>query len=115
MTAMIVACATRKGKHKVEAKKMEQITKGMLIAALIRYRESSIAADRPAMAGFAGNALRELVDTSHVGEDILIQNAIAIYHNNTTGDEQIRAVELLRDFRSSLTDAELEALLDATK
>jgi hypothetical protein len=98
----------------VENKKIEQISKGMLLGALIRYRESAKVAGRYKMSEWANIALARVAASSHVTEDVLLQNAIAIYHNNSSDGKREFAVELLREFRSALRDDELEALLEAT-
>jgi hypothetical protein len=86
-----------------------------LIAALIQYRESTKASGRRKLSAWANRKLAEVAGTSHVNQDVLLQDSIAVYHNTANGDERIFAVELLREFRSTLRDDELEALLDATK
>ena len=58
--------------------------------------------------------LAQLAASSHVTEDVILQNAIAVYHDNASEGGRSLAVELLREFRSTLRDDELEALLDAT-
>jgi hypothetical protein len=96
----------------VEANKLEQM---ILIAALIRYRESAKAAGRYKLSEWAHVKLAQVAAFSHVSEDALLQNAIAMYHNNSSDGRRDFAVELLREFRSTLRDDELEALLEATK
>ena len=98
----------------MENKKLEKMSKGFLIAALIRYRESAKAAGRYKLSEWANVKLAQVAASSHVTEDVILQNAIAVYHNNASDGERSLAVELLREFRSTLRDDELEALLDAT-
>lgn len=89
--------------------------KSELIEALLVYRQTALAAGRPWMAGWAGLTLAKLTATSQTEQDALLQHRIATYHDSASGDERTLAAELLSEFRSSLTDVELEALLDATK
>jgi len=98
----------------VENKKLEQMSKGFLIAALIRYRELAKVAGRYKLSEWANVKLAQVAASSHVSEDVQLQNAIAVYHNYSSNGGRILAEELLRDFRSTLRDDELEALIDAT-
>jgi len=85
-----------------------------LISALIQYRESARAAARPALWGWASDKLSQLAALSQVSEDLRLQEAIAAFHNSNVAGASGLAEDLLREFRTMLTDPELEALIDAT-
>lgn len=82
-----------------------------LISALIQYRESTKAAGRYPLSEWAHVQLARIVAQGHVSEDLQLQDAIAAYHSAGGRDF---AIQLLREFRSTLRDDELEALIDAT-
>jgi len=84
-----------------------------LIAALIQYQESARAAGRPAMWGWANDKLRQLAALSQVSEDLRLQEAIAEFRNSGFAPAFV-AEDMLREFRTMLSDRELEALVDAT-
>ncbi|SRR6266404_1926013 len=85
-----------------------------LISALIQYRESARASVRPALSGWADEKLRELGSFCfQVGEDLRLQEAIAAFRNSGFAPAFV-AEDMLRQFRTMLSDRELEALIDAT-
>ena len=84
-----------------------------LISALTQYRESARAAARPALWGWAQMQLARVAALSHVSEDLRLQEAITVFRNS--GFVPVFVAEnMLREFRTMLSDHELEALVDAT-
>ena len=96
------------------SKKLEFIARGHLLSALIRYREAAKVAGRYKLSEWANVKLAQVAASAHVSEDVQLQNAIAVYHNYSNDGKRSFAEELLREFRSTLRDDELEALIDAT-
>src|SRR5258706_15688354 len=86
---------------------------GELIAALIQYRESAKAAGRYPLSEWAHVTLARVVAYSHVSEDLRLQEAIAAFHKSGAATVNF-GEELLRGFRTTLRDDELERLTDAT-
>jgi hypothetical protein len=84
-----------------------------LIAALIQYRESTKAAGRHKLSAWANVELvRIAMLASDVSSDLLIEEAISAFHRSGVAHQKI-TTDMLRKFRSTLRDDELEALLAA--
>jgi hypothetical protein len=85
-----------------------------LISALIQYRESAKAAGRYALSGWADDKLRELgISATQEAEDLRLQEAIAVFRNSGFVPAFV-AENILREFRTMLSDHELEHLIEAT-
>ncbi|HZV89562.1 MAG TPA: hypothetical protein VFF95_18585 [Candidatus Binatus sp.] len=84
-----------------------------LIAALIQYRESAKAAGRYKLSDWAHVQLARVATFSHVSEDLRLQDAVAAFHKSCVAPQSFTE-DMLRGFRNTLRDDELEALLDAT-
>jgi hypothetical protein len=85
-----------------------------VIAALIHYRESTKAAGRHNLSEWANKALVCMAMlASDVSEDLLIEEAISSFHRSGVAPKALTD-RLMREFRSTLRDDELEALIDAT-
>jgi hypothetical protein len=82
-----------------------------LIAALIQYRESTKAAGREALSEWANKALVCMAMlASNVSEDMRVEEAISAFHRSGVAPKAL-TVRLMQEFRSTLRDDELEALI----
>jgi hypothetical protein len=110
---MATKIALRNEETTIERLKLKPETD--LIAALIQYRESTKAAGRHKLSAWASKELVCMAMlTCDVSSDLLIHEAISAMYRSDV-EAPALAERIMRDFRSTLSDTELETLLEATK
>jgi hypothetical protein len=87
--------------------------KSDLISALIQFRAVAKTAGRKQAAKWVERRIAEVAALPGLSEDLALQDAIVEFHNSGAAPK-IFSEEMLRQFRTMLTDDELEALIDAT-